>query len=63
MENAKSIGFWAYIPDEYGGNTLTGLLMQIRLNPDYQPDEQAESEFDHDDQDEQDDPDRAADNA
>lgn len=53
----------AYIPDEYGGNTLTGLLMQIRLNPDYQPDEQAESEFDHDDQDEQDDPDRTADNA
>ena len=37
-----------FIPDEYGGNTLTGLLMQIRLNPDYKPDETAESEFDHD---------------
>lgn len=63
MQAGGEDGEEAYIPDEYGGNTLTGLLMQIRLNPDYQPDEEAESEFDHDDQDEQDDPDGTADNA
>lgn len=63
VQAAEEDGEEAYIPDEYGGNTLTGLLMQIRLNPDYQPDEQAESEFDHDDQDEQEDPDGTAGNA
>lgn len=45
-----------YIEDEYGGNTLTGLLMQIRLNPDYVPDQSAESEFDHDDDEQRDQP-------
>ena len=63
VQAGEEDGEEAYIPDEYGGNTLTGLLMQIRLNPDYQPDEQAESEFDHDDQDEQEDPDGTAGNA
>lgn len=37
-----------YLSDQYGGNTLTGLLMQFRLNPDYVPDS-TESEFDDDD--------------
>ncbi|MBO5788934.1 MAG: segregation/condensation protein A [Clostridia bacterium] len=44
----------SYPEDEFGGNTLTGLLIQIKLNPDYQPDEAAESEFDHEDEDDDD---------
>lgn len=40
---------WEYPIDEFGGNTLTGLMMQIEINPNYQPDETAESEFDHND--------------
>lgn len=46
--NAPEEEEWEYPADEFGGNTLTGLLMQIEINPNYQPDEAAESEFDHD---------------
>ncbi|MBO5790470.1 MAG: segregation/condensation protein A [Clostridia bacterium] len=46
-----------YLSDQYGGNTLTGLLMQFRLNPDYVPDQSAESEFDDNDRE----PDRESD--
>ena len=45
---------WEFPADEFGGNTLTGLLMQFEINPNYQPDEAAESEFDHDDESESD---------
>ena len=47
--NAPEEEEWEYPADEFGGNTLTGLLMQVEINPNYQPDEAAESEFDSND--------------
>ena len=49
-ETINDVDETEYPLDEYGGNTLTGLLIKLKLNPDYQPDEQAESEFDDDDE-------------